>query len=837
MTQRLPVPGTSSKSDTPKNVDFAENEMELCIINDLLAILLLYSIPDEYESFRIAIETQEKLPQLEALKIKLLEEYEARKQNLKRNVLDAIFINKNPEVVTKVYVEHDKRWCLDSGASSHTCSEKAKFKEIKNPKVQTLNLANSCSTKIVGSGTVRLNVEENLTVRLDETLYVPDLRSNFLSVAKMTEHGFEVIFRRNETIVRNPDTEESVIVARRDKDMYYIDELSEVSRMSQISTSLQEWHERFGHLNETDLKNIIRKQKVDAIDVKADEALPVCETCVKSKQTRKPFTRSVSQCTELLEPVHTHVCGLMRVNSLAEYTPQQNGVAERKNRSMIARCLMIQSGLSASLWAEAILTANYLRDRCPSRSLRETRTVIRNRDVTFTGRNQTENNFTNFINEEIFKKCAENVIEFNVPEAQKEDKQAEICDLEEDGETLVEEENGEEIPGETAKTVKEHEAEIEEEQNHENEEFHDVTGLIEFADPQTVSKAGKKTVDSKWVLRTKLKNDGSVDLPRLVAKGFTQKPGIDFNETFAPVAKLGSIRLFMAIAVELGIQIHQLDFTSAYLNGEIDEEVFLEIPSEFHDILNEEESRKFRGSKVCLIRKAFYGLKQSGRQWCKKLDEKLKQQKLKPLDSNPCVYINKEDGNIVIVVIYVDDLMVASDNPRKLKRCNPNEKLSKEMCPKTEEEKTAVEKLTYQSLVGSLMYLVVSTRPDIAYAVSMLSQFNTNFGEEHFNTGVLRNEFLLRYLKNTENLSLMFKKSGQELVGYTDADWSASMNDRRSYTGSIFNFANAAVSWELRKQRTVAMSSTEAEYMALSESTKEAIPVRGPRSAVNDDNF
>jgi hypothetical protein len=181
---------------------------------------------------------------------------------------------------------------------------------------------------------------------------------------------------------------------------------------------------------------------------------------------------------------------------------------------------------------------------------------------------------------------------------------------------------------------------------------------------------GKKTVDSKWVLRTKLKKDGSVDLPRLVAKGFTQKPGIDFNETFAPVARLGSIRLFMAIAVELGIQIHQLDFTSAYLNGEINEEVFLEIPSEFHDILNEEESRKFRGSKVCLIRKAFYGLKQSGRQWCKKLDEKLKQQKLKPLDSNPCVYINKEDGNIVIVVIYVDNLMVASDNPRKLKRCN-----------------------------------------------------------------------------------------------------------------------------------------------------------------------
>jgi hypothetical protein len=716
-------------------------------------------------------------------------------------------------------------------------------------------------------------VEEHLTVRLDETLYVPDLRSNLLSVAKLTEHGFEVIFRRNEAIVTNPDTGENVIVARRDKDMYYIDELSEESRVSrvsqtrsQISVSLQEWHERFGHLNEKDLKNIIRKQKVDGIDIKADEALPVCETCVKGKQTRKPFTRSVSQSTELLELVHTDVCGPMRVNSLAgsryfvtfiddksrwcevyfmkkkseviekfkeykclvekkterkiktvrsdngteytshyledflkqegirheltvEYTPQQNGVAERKNRSLVetARCLMIQSGLSASFWAEAILTANHIRNRCPSRSLGgeipfkmwtrrtpivsyfrkfgttafaldktpgkgkfdsrskkcifigysvqskayrlwdpEARKVIRSRDVTFTGRNQAENDFTGFIDEEIFKKNPENVIEFNVPETQKEDKQIETCDLEADGETLVEEENGEEIPvimkrglGRPKKVltgkrgrprklfnmieVNEEEVEPEEEENHENEELHDVAGLIESGDPQTVSEAlsspeaadwkkamnaeyealkrnqtwiivdrpqGKKTVESRWVLRTKFKKDGSVDRrkARLVAKGFTQKPGIDFNETFAPVARLGSIRLFMAIAVELGLQVHQLDFTSAYLNGEIEEEVFMEVPSDFYDILNERESRKFRGNKVCLIRKALYGLKQSGRQWYKKLDEKLKQQKLKPLNSDPCVYINKEDGNIVIVVIYVDDLMVASDNPRKLQR-------------------------------------------------------------------------------------------------------------------------------------------------------------------------
>jgi hypothetical protein len=99
------------------------------------------------------------------------------------------------------------------------------------------------------------------------------------------------------------------------------------------------------------------------------------------------------------------------------------------------------------------------------------------------------------------------------------------------------------------------------------------------------------------------------------------------------------------------------------------------------------------------------------------------------------------------------------------------------------------------------MYLAVSTRPDIAHVVSMLSQFNTNFGEQHWRAA----KRVLRYLKNTENLSLMFKKSGQELVGYADADWGASVDARRSYTGYVFNFANAVVSWESRKQRMVAM--------------------------------
>lgn len=227
--------------------------------------------------------------------------------------------------------------------------------------------------------------------------------------------------------------------AHRNGNLYYVDESTEESKIAQASTSsLREWHERFGH-NIKDLKNIIRQKKADGINIEAEEDLPACETCIKRKQAQTPFPKSASRTTEILELVHADVCGPMRVNSLSgfryfvtyiddksrwceiyflkkksevadkfkeyknmveketertiktvrsdngteyinhhledflkqegikheltvEYTPQQNGVAERKNRTLVemARCMMIQSGLPASFWAEAVLTANHI---------------------------------------------------------------------------------------------------------------------------------------------------------------------------------------------------------------------------------------------------------------------------------------------------------------------------------------------------------------------------------------------------------------------------------------------------------------------------------------------
>lgn len=375
---------------------------------------------------------------------------------------------------------------------------------------------------------------------------------------------------------------------------------------------------------------------------------------------------------------------------------------------------------------------------------------------------------------------------------------------------------------------------------------------------------------------------------RVVAKGFSQELNVDFHETFAPVARISSIRLVMGLAAELGLETHQLDFTSAYLNGNVEEEIYMEIPEELSTVLEDDRYQKESRTKVCRLQKAIYGLKQSGRQWYKKLDLRLKELGMKSLDADACVYHYKEGNNLTLLVIYVDDLIIASSDKRKvaelkqklaksfevkdlgrvhyclgiefteikakkefrmsqkkyirdiqqrfnMEDCkpvatpmNPAVKLSKEMSPTTKEEKVKMSQVPYRNLIGSLMYLATSTRPDIAHAVSSLSQFSENPGEEHWRAA----KRVIHYLKKTINMGITFTKTGKKLIGFSDADWGACIDDRRSYTGYLFKLAGGPISWSSKKQKTVAMSSVEAECMALSEAAKETIYLRSFLSVI-----
>lgn len=373
-------------------------------------------------------------------------------------------------------------------------------------------------------------------------------------------------------------------------------------------------------------------------------------------------------------------------------------------------------------------------------------------------------------------------------------------------------------------------------------------------------------VKCKWVFKKKCDSEGDVRYrARLVAKGFSQKPGVDYNETFSPVVRHSSLRLLFALSLKLDLEITHLDVKTAFLNGYLQEIVYMEQPECFVTKGNE--------SKVCKLNRAIYGLKQSSRAWNLRVNEVLLKLNFKRSIFEPCIYTKKDNNLLTIIALYVDDFLIFSNdckNSKILKECLSSEFKIKDLgqvkqflgmtickkkdCLMLSQENyvnqvlkrfnmldcksvttpmesfdfnenncdTNVNNCQYQKLIGSLMYLAVLTRPDISFSVSFLSKFNNCNNSYHWKCA----KRVLRYLKGTKNYVIKFTKDDINLLGYVDADWGSDKADRKSYTGYIFKLSGGPISWKSSKQKTVALSSTEAEYMALSDASKEAIYLR-----------
>lgn len=380
--------------------------------------------------------------------------------------------------------------------------------------------------------------------------------------------------------------------------------------------------------------------------------------------------------------------------------------------------------------------------------------------------------------------------------------------------------------------------------------------------------ANRKAIKSKWVFKLKRDEAGNVvrHKARLVAKGCSQIYGIDYEEVYSPVVRYSSIRFIIALAVKNSLKINQMDAISAYLQGELAEEIYMMQPEGFAN----------GSDDVCKLNRAIYGLKQSGRVWNEKLTKMLKSFGLKKSSSDPCVFFTPD--LTLIVTIYVDDFLIfwkdenvlnelkgalcqafkmkdlgaavsciglhitytdegiALDqkayiseviNRFGMMNANPvatpsdvNQKLSVSMSPTDQKERDEMAATPYQSLVGCLLFIAQGTRPDIAFAVNDVSRFNSNYGRPHW----IAAKRILRYLKGTLNFRLHYSVSDQNfLAGYCDSDWASDVDKRRSCSGYVFGLSNGAVSWSSKRQDTVALSSTEAEYIAASWAVKEAI--------------
>lgn len=386
---------------------------------------------------------------------------------------------------------------------------------------------------------------------------------------------------------------------------------------------------------------------------------------------------------------------------------------------------------------------------------------------------------------------------------------------------------------------------------------------------------GRKAIANKWVFKTKYGGDGRIDRykARLVVKGCSQRKGIDYAETFSPVVRYTSIRFLIAIAAKMDLEIDQMDVVTAFLQGDLKEEVYMRQPDTFDD----------GTARVCRLQKSLYGLKQASRCWNEKLGAALLKAGLNRSRTDTCIYSRINGSDVLIVAVYVDDLLIFSSNAQSKQRikdqlqatfkmtdngkakfilgmhierdraagtisinqhkylneilerfnmadCNPvstpvdvNAKLSTEMAPKDEAGIEEMRLIPYQEAVGSVLFAAQISRPDIQYAVNMVSRYNHNPGRAHWNA-VKR---ILRYLRGTINMKLTYRRDDPKpLHGFCDADWANDVADRRSVTGYVFIMQGGAVSWNSRKQQTVALSTTEAEYMAMAAATQEAIWLR-----------
>jgi hypothetical protein len=382
---------------------------------------------------------------------------------------------------------------------------------------------------------------------------------------------------------------------------------------------------------------------------------------------------------------------------------------------------------------------------------------------------------------------------------------------------------------------------------------------------------GKKAVGSKWVLIAKRDENGEITRhrARLVAQGYTQVPGQDFTYTFAPVARWDSIRFILCLAALHDWELRHIDIKSAYLNGVLKEEVYLKRP-------------EIVGPGYWRLFKALYGLRQSGREWYFEISGTYNEMGMIRCESDWSVHHRERGPDKSITATSVDDIILAANSVAESNRfteqiqtkyaitdngdahwvlgckitrwrsrgclkldqeqyvtsilqqfgmsnCNPvfvpmANRLTTEMCPKTESETVEANSLPYKQAVGKLMYLATCTRPDIAFTVRELAKYMSNYGSSHWAAV----KHLLRYLQGTRSAGIIYGNIDEPypiFKTFTDSDWAQS-ESRKSICGYIVEMNGGPIAWSSKQQVIIALSSCEAEYIASTHAAKEVLWIR-----------
>ncbi|UYV77601.1 hypothetical protein LAZ67_15001684 [Cordylochernes scorpioides] len=612
------------------------------------------------------------------------------------------------------------------------------------------------------------------------------------------------------------------------------------------------------------------------------------------------------------------------------YSPAQNGVAERKNRSLMemTRCMLFDSGLPQSLWAEAVTTANYLHNRIPSKTTDKAPFEL------WTNRKPSLKHLKRFGCKAFayIPKIKRNKLDSKIRKISRKRKwvsprfhkitspQVLSTDLTSSNHIGNAEESQE--PGTQSENLEDSETEdyiqpststgtqvvtqrrstrptkgippIRNDYMMYKTEAQDIQTPTSYSEVLQLPKIDrekwfqamneelnsleknnvweltplpkdKKIIGCKWTYKQKLNSKGEIERykARLVAEGFNQKYGRDYEETFAPIVKHSTIRAFLAASVYKGMQVNHLDVKTAFLHGDLDKELYMELPEGLHTKQTNE---------VCKLKKAIYGLKQAGRSWNTKIASTLIKNNFKQSIVDPCLFTKNEENHSIYLILYVDDMLLASDSKTIIQNTvktlekefeiknlgDPTQFIGIEVSRNREGEfllsqKNKIQELVerynlqeakptftpmesgypgisdvkllpnnvqYQQLIGSLLYLSVVSRLDIAAPVCILSSRNQNPRNCDWNAA----KIIVRYLKTTKELELRISnQKPPTLEAYSDATWASDNTDRKSLSGNLFLLGSNPISWMTGKQGCVSLSSTEAELISAAEASQELL--------------
>ena len=958
------------------------------------------------------------------LKLKLQEAHETEKDETQEAdelmLNEIVYLNEEKVVPSKYEAgnEEDNIWYLDNGASNHMSGDKRYFSSIDDTVTGKVRFGDDSRIDIKGKGSIEFLDRNGESRKILDVYYIPDLKSNIISLGQATESGCDIRLRDEYLIMR--DREGKLIAkATRSKNRLYKVRMKIKESMSLLTTETGEstrWHSRLGHINLESMRSMVQRGLVIGVpQIKIEKN--VCGSCLLGKQARQSFPQATTfRAEKVLELIHGDLCGpitpttsagnryifvliddhsrymwtiLLKEKSdalekfkvfkerveqetkeriqtfrtdrggefvseefnkyckesgirrhlTAPYSPQQNGVVERRNRTMMemTRSCLKHMALPNWLWGEGIRHSTYLLNRIATRALKDltpyeayrgkkpnvshlrvfgcicyakieskllkklddrsrllvhlgtepgskayrlldpqTRRIVVSRDVVFdetkgwnwrhddTEKNQV-GDFTvvlgTFGNHGIETKHDEPkpsdvVVKEEAEEEESSDSEGEtetivnpsgpmlrrserqsskpkylddyVLIAEYEGEKLLLSLNDEPSCFDEAKEFKEWILACE-------DEIRSITKLDCWS--LVDLPKGVKPIGLKWVFKVKRNADGSIHKykARLVAKGYVQKQGIDYEEVFAPVARIETIRLLINLAASHGWEIHHLDVKTAFLHGELKETVYVTQPEGFEVDGSEE--------KVYKLKKALYGLKQAPRAWNYKLNKILLSLKFERCLKEPSVYRRTSGGELLVVAVYVDDLFVTGTNLKQIEEFKVEMAMKFEMSDlgrltyylgievsqhidgitlcqnryamkileeagmkfcnsvhipmemglklaKSEEE-SDVDATNYRKIIGCFRYLL-HTRPDLSYCIGVLSRFMAKPKESH---GVAMKQ-CLRYLNGTTTLGLHFRRSSDKavkLVGYSDSSYNTDLDDGRSVTGHIFYLGSSPI--------------------------------------------